>query len=425
MKKKWLWYYSISILILAATSIASFAQDEKKSVNIFKEKTRQYEFELLIGEKARYRLPYNIDPSKSVASTQNAIYKLGKNNGDYILSIEGKQPGPFILVLKNENGEDLARFQGQIKPQIWQEFGTQVMLWGSVLLMGIAVFVVARVTFLEEEEFKAGEKIEEAESKYPSQKSGLVLKYSRPFFKRYFTPVVSGMKNKNKFKSLYKRKLASAGLTEELSPEDFHAFKLFLIIGFPVVYIFLRWFLQTEGEEPWPISLVPVVAIIGYYYPNIWLKGKIEKRQNEVVLVMPFIVDMLALSVEAGLDTIAAISRVMEKAPKSPLRDEFEILLKEIKVGASRAEGLRNMAWRIDLIQVSSFCATLIAADSVGAPIPPILKSLSVEIRQKRSANVEKQGAKAATKILYPMIAFIVPAVIIVVFAPLLIDAFG
>ena len=138
---------------------------------------------------------------------------------------------------------------------------------------------------------------------------------------------------------------------------------------------------------------------------------------------MPFIVDMLALAVEAGLDTMEAMTRVIEKAPVSALRDEFEILIKEIKLGSSRTEALRSLAWRVDLIQVSSFSATLIAADSVGASVGPILKALSVEMRQKKSAAIEKQGATAASKILIPMIMFIVPAVLIVVFAPLIIEA--
>jgi tight adherence protein C len=81
------------------------------------------------------------------------------------------------------------------------------------------------------------------------------------------------------------------------------------------------------------------------------------------------------------------------------------------------------MSWRIDLIQITSFTATLIAADSVGASIGPILKSLSKEIRQKKSSEVEKAGAQAATKILFPMLFLITPAVLIVVAAPLVIEA--
>ena len=165
-----------------------------------------------------------------------------------------------------------------------------------------------------------------------------------------------------------------------------------------------------------------MIAILGYIYPDIWIKGKTDARRKDVTMNMPFAVDMLALSVEAGLDFIAAMTKVVEKAKPSALNDEFTILLKEIKVGASRAEALRNMAWRIDLITMSSFCATLIAADSVGASIGPILKALSTEIRQKKSAEVEKAGATAATKILFPMMFLIVPAVFLIVAAPLVLQ---
>ena len=176
--------------------------------------------------------------------------------------------------------------------------------------------------------------------------------------------------------------------------------------------------LRAFLEETWPLAYVPIVSVIGFFYPNIWLSGKIEQRKADVIKGMPFIVDMLALSVEAGLDFVAAMQKVIEKAPRSPLVDEFETLIKETKVGSSRAEALRQLSWRVDTIQVSSFCATLIAADAVGASIGPILKTLSKEIRQARSAIAEKKGATAATKIIIPTIFLIIPSVGIVIMGP-------
>ena len=296
-----------------------------------------------------------------------------------------------------------------------------MLMWASVALMGLAVFILTNMIFNDEDQFKAQEKLEESEQKGPNEfaKHGIVLRYSRPFFKRYFTPIVKTMKNKKKFKEKYRKPIASAGLTDIMTPEDFFAFKLFLIIGFPVVFMALRWFL----EETWSLSLIPVLAFVGFFYPDIWVKGKKSSRQKEIINNMPFAVDMLALSVEAGLDIVAAMTKVIEKAKPSALTNEFETLIREIRIGASRAEALRNMAWRVDLIQISSFCATLIAADSVGASIGPILKSLAVEIRQKRSSEAEKAGATAATKILFPMLFLIVPAVFIMIGAPLAIQS--
>ena len=294
-----------------------------------------------------------------------------------------------------------------------------ILLNTSVLLFGICAFIISFSFLSGEQEFKASESLEETtEKKIDYKKYGTILHYSRPAFKRYIYPIVAQMKKKKKIRDKYKRKLASSGLTDVMTPEDFYAFKLFLIVGFPILFLAVRAFL----EETWPLKLIPLLAAIGYVYPDIWANGRTETRRKEVILSMPFSVDMLALSVEAGLDFVAAISKVVEKAKPSALNDEFEILLKEIKVGASRAEALRNLAWRIDLIQISSFCATLIAADSVGANIGPILKNLSKEIRQKKSAEVEKAGATAATKILFPMLFLIVPAVFIVVAAPIALE---
>ncbi len=295
-----------------------------------------------------------------------------------------------------------------------------MLFYASIFLVGLVCFIIANAFLEKEEAFKAAATVGEAEKKeeIDYRKFGSILSYSRPFFKRYFTPIVAGMKGKKKLKDKYRKVLAAAGLTEAMTAEDFVAFKLFLVLAFPILFIAVRTFL----EETWPLKIIPALAAVGYIYPDIWVRGLADRRKLEVLSNMPFAVDMLALSVEAGLDFLAAMQKVIEKARPSALTEEFTIVQKEIKIGASRAEGLRNLAWRVDMIPISSFCATLIAADSVGANIGPILKNLSVEIRQKKSAEVEKAGATAATKILFPMLFLIVPAVFLIVAAPIVLE---
>ncbi len=290
-----------------------------------------------------------------------------------------------------------------------------VIYWASIILVGLAAFIIARTIFEDEDAYKASETLEEAKEDKTNKKQSFILKYAKPFFKRYFVPIVNGMKNKKKIKEKYKRKLATAGLTDEFTSEEFFAYKLSLIIGFPIAFLIINKFIDAG----WPLSYAPVLGVLGFFYPDIWVNGQSERRRKDIVRNMPFIVDMLALSVEAGLDFIAAMNKVIEKAPPSALSEEFEIMIKEIKIGSSRAEALRQLAWRIDVLQVSSFTATLIAADSVGASIGPILKSLAGDMRQKRSSEVEKEGSKASTKILFPMMAFILPAVALVIMAPI------
>ncbi|MBF0312506.1 MAG: type II secretion system F family protein [Oligoflexia bacterium] len=294
-----------------------------------------------------------------------------------------------------------------------------MLYYASIILIGVAAFILANAFTSSEEVFKTSEKLDEV-GKSNKKNVGAILQYSRPFFKRYVSPIVATFKNKHVFRQKYKKLLANAGLTEELTPDDFYAFKLFLILGFPILFVCVR---EAGTFYDWDLRLAPLMGIFGFFYPDIWIRGKIQQRQEDVISGMPFVVDMLALSVEAGLDFMAAMSKVIEKSPPNALVEELVVVLKDTKVGSSRAEALRGLAWRTNVIQMSSFCATLIAADSVGASIGPILKLLSNDIRQKRSSMIEKAAAKAATKILFPMMAFIIPSVFIVIASPIALDA--
>lgn len=289
------------------------------------------------------------------------------------------------------------------------------LLYGPLVLIFVAIFIIVRVFMEDQDKYKTQEALEEAENSAKPKNQSLFLKLTRPFYKRYFLPIVQSSKHKQNFRNKYRQKLANAGLIKEMSPEEFVALKFFMIIGGPFAFLLVRYI--TEND--WPLSITPVMGVVGFFYPDVWLSGMIKRRADEVLRAMPFIVDMLALSVEAGLDFMAAIQRVIEKAPPSPLVEEFETLIKETKIGSSRAEGLRQLGFRVNIIEISSFCATLIAADSVGASIGPLLKQLSNELRVKRSSRAEQLGATAATKILIPMIFFILPAVLVAIFAPM------
>lgn len=289
------------------------------------------------------------------------------------------------------------------------------LLYAPLVLIFVAIFLIVRVFMEDQDKYKTQEALEDAEASAKPKDQPLFLKITRPFYKRYFLPIIQSSKHKQNFRTKYKQKLANAGLAKDMSPEEFVALKFFMIIGGPFAFLLVRYI--TEAD--WPISITPAMGIVGFFYPDIWLSGMIKKRADEVLRAMPFIVDMLALSVEAGLDFMAAIQRVIEKAPPSALVEEFETLIKETKIGSSRAEGLRQLGFRVNIIEINSFCATLIAADSVGASIGPLLKQLSTELRVKRTSRAEQLGATAATKILIPMIFFILPAVLVAIFAPM------
>jgi len=281
----------------------------------------------------------------------------------------GNDSNPDVCLLNLSKGIEIGLHIKEL-PKAREE--NLLLFYAPLVLVFIAIFLIVRLFMEEQEKFKTSEALEEAENTNKENQEQLFLKITKPFYKRYFLPMVQGFKNKQALKTKYRQKLANAGLAKDMSPEEFMALKIFMILGGPFAFLTVRWFLN----ETWPLAITPVMGVVGYYFPNFWLDGLISNRATQILRAMTFIVDMLALSVEAGLDFMAAIQRVIEKAPPSPLVQEFEILIKETKIGSSRAEGLRQLSWRINIIEINSFCATLIAADSVGASIAPILKQL-------------------------------------------------
>ncbi len=121
---------------------------------------------------------------------------------------------------------------------------------------------------------------------------------------------------------------------------------------------------------------------------------------------------------------MAAIQRIVDKAENSVLADELSIVLKDIKLGSSRSEALRSFAARLDIAEITSFVAVVNDADQTGASIAQVLKDQSNQMRLERFVRAEKAGARASQLMLLPMIAFIMPAVFIVVFAPVVLQFF-
>jgi tight adherence protein C len=160
----------------------------------------------------------------------------------------------------------------------------------------------------------------------------------------------------------------------------------------------------------------------GFFYPDFWMNGLIARRQKQIIKSLPFVVDLLALSTEAGLDFIGAIQKVVDKSAPSPLIDELSQMLREIKIGSARGEALREMSTRIGMQEVNSFVAILISADQMGASIGKILKQQSDQIRTERLLRAEKAGAQAASKVLLPSVALLLPAVILLIFGPFILS---
>jgi tight adherence protein C len=169
-----------------------------------------------------------------------------------------------------------------------------------------------------------------------------------------------------------------------------------------------------------PVYVVPVVALIGAGYPFLWLRDLGKARQHQIIRALPYDLDLLTLSVEAGLDFAAAIGKVVEKGRRGPLCDELSIMLRELKLGKTREEALRNLAARVEVTSLTTFVQALIHADRMGTPLGKVLRILSTDMRVARTQRAEKLANEAPVKLLFPLIACIFPCIFLMLFGPII-----
>ena len=162
-----------------------------------------------------------------------------------------------------------------------------------------------------------------------------------------------------------------------------------------------------------------VFPAFGAVYPLIWLRDKVRARHHAITRALPYNLDLLTLSVEAGLDFAAALGKVVEKGRKGPLSDELSQTLKELKLGKTREEALRNLSVRVDLQTLTSFVNALIQADKMGTSLGKILRILSTQMRIERTQRAEKLANEAPVKLLLPLIGCIFPTIFIILFGPI------
>lgn len=210
-----------------------------------------------------------------------------------------------------------------------------------------------------------------------------------------------------------RRSLVKGGEPSGYRPEDIMALQE---IGFVVGLLFGLLLMNAIGFNlGWSL----VVALIGLFYPLIWVNDQVNKRHLAISRALPFNLDLLTLSVEAGLDFTAALAKVVEKGKTGPLREELALVLKQLKMGKTREEALKSMIARVDLPPLSQFVTALIQADKMGTSLGKVLRIQSTQLRIERTQRAEKLANEAPVKMLFPLIACIFPTVFMVLFGPI------
>jgi len=220
--------------------------------------------------------------------------------------------------------------------------------------------------------------------------------------------------NLDSFRVKYKKSLIISGNPLHILPDEFFAIKELSAIAGILFGIFIVTMLEAN-----PIFVL-VFAICGFFLPNLSLTQSIMKRKHLIFLDLPFQMDLLNLAVEAGLTFTLAIGEVVNKGQPGPLREEFEKMLTDLRLGVSPIESLKGLADRTDMYEIRSFTTALIQAEKLGTPISNTLKSQSEIRRTERFQRAEKMAQEAPVKMLLPLIAFIFPAVFIIILTPII-----
>jgi tight adherence protein C len=250
------------------------------------------------------------------------------------------------------------------------------------------------------------------------------LELQAPFLERTLRPLVGRLTGRmsrvasSSFQERTEKRLALAGNPGNLRVADWLGIKAVGAVGGAVLFLLLFGVLGLLGLPPILRILMGVIGLMfGYTIPEFWLGGRVKKRQHAILLQIPDTLDLLTISVRAGLGFDAALGKVVEKM-EGPLVDEFRRALAEVRVGKSRREALRDIVPRTEVPPLTNFIGAIIQAEQLGVSISKVLQVQSEQLRIERRQRAEEMAAKAPIKMLFPLVGCIFPSLFIVILGP-------
>lgn len=229
---------------------------------------------------------------------------------------------------------------------------------------------------------------------------------------RRFTPADQGDR--------IRRRLDLAGSPTGWTVDRVLAYKVLGTVLLALVALIVLWLL-VGASLVWTVVLVVGAAVLGWFLPNLVLYQIGYNRSDRIRKELPDALDLLTISVEAGLAFDAALAQVA-KDTEGPLAEEFFRVLSEIQIGKSRSTALRDLGERTDVEELRAFVTAMVQADSFGIPIANVLRVQAKEMRIKRRQRAEEQAQKVPVKILFPLIFCILPTLLIVIIGPAIIS---
>lgn len=212
-----------------------------------------------------------------------------------------------------------------------------------------------------------------------------------------------------------KKRLEMAGNPMQMNPAFFLMLRFVFaaLFGLGLILVFAR----TGRNWLQGLGISTLFAIIGYLFPSMWLSGRIKARQKSVFRAMPDALDLLTISVEAGLGFDGAMAKVNEKWV-TELSLEFGRVIQEIRLGKLRRDALRDMSERLGVAEMSSFVAAVIQSEQLGVSMAKVLRIQSDQMRVRRRQIAEEEAHRAPIKMVFPIALLIFPSIMIILLGP-------
>jgi len=251
------------------------------------------------------------------------------------------------------------------------------------------------------------------------------IELRQPFLDRTFRPLadrLSGTMSRftsTSFTQTTEKRLAMAGNPGDLRAADWMGIKAVSAVVFAILFFLVFTFLMKSGGTVGLLMGVAGIAF-GYIAPEFWLGRRVRGRQHTILLQIPDALDLLTISVRAGLGFDSALAKVVEKMI-GPLTDEFRRALAEVRVGKPRREALRDIVPRTEVGPLTNFIGAIVQAEQLGVSISKVLQVQSEQLRIERRQRAEEMANKAPIKMLFPLVGCIFPSLFVVILGPAII----
>jgi len=296
------------------------------------------------------------------------------------------------------------------------------------MLIGVAILIfvlVAAVAYLLlstmfSEERQVTRRLRKM-SDYEASQAKQVEPLLRPFSERVLEPVAAGVQHVGSavapkgYSASVKHKLILAGSPNRMDSSRFMVIKILAAFGVAGVFIGIS-VLRPISAVSWVLFLLPLIAL-AFYAPDLWLNSRVSSRKSAIRRALPDMLDMLTISVEAGLGFDQAMAKLVRNT-SGPLSEEFGRVLQEIQAGVERSDAMRRLAERTEVPELNGFIMAIVQADVFGISVSSVLRSQANEMRIKRRQYAEEAAQKAPVKLVFPLVICILPATLIVILGP-------